>query len=1268
MRVWALAQNKISSLSVANGFADSSNNKLNFYENKGQIKNLSDGSVNSDVKFYLQNKDLNVYLLGSGIAYQFNHFIYPEGYNPNIKSLKPDEMEKQIELQSQVKLETYRMDMQLKGANPNAHITIEGRSSDYINYYNHDVLDVHSYSKIIYHNVYPKIDWVVYSNKTGVKYDFVVHPGGDPSMIQLEFKDQEKIHLDELGNLIVENRLGKITEQKPVSFQNEQVIGTKFTLNDNVLSFGVGEYQQGKDLIIDPSIVWATYYGGAGDDASLSSSVDLSGNVYLCGYTGSTSGIANGGLQNSFAGSYDGFFVKFNSSGIRLWATYYGGFNYDFFTSSCVDLSGNIYLCGFTGSSSGIASGGFQNILGGAEDGFLVKFNTSGGRLWSTYYGGADDDRFNDISTDTFGNIYLCGSTRSTAGISSLGYQKNCGGGNDGFFVKLTSSGARVWASYYGGADNDYFLDISLGFNGCFYICGETNSTSGIASGGYQNSLGGFADGFLVKFDSSGSRLWATYYGGASSDISNSCVTDQDSNVYIAGYTSSSSNIAFNGYQNSIGGGSYDGFLAKFNSSGQRQWATYYGGSGQDASISSCVDLSGNIYMCGGYTNSSSGIAYGGFQNTFGGNCDGFLVKFNTSGTRLWSSYFGGTNGDDFRGITRDFHGNIYVYGVTGSTSGIAYGGYQNIFGGNYDGFVVKINPILQNQIESISGCEFCVKNNKTYTVSGNYLDTIKGYRNKDSLIIRYSVKILKSSFSSINKKVCNLYFWNNKYIYVSGTYFDTLKNRVGCDSFITLNLIIPEPNTFIKKTVCKQYFWNSTLIKKSGVYYDTLKNSLGCDSLLTLDLKVLAVSSATLSKTACTRFYWNGSYRNSSGVYYDTLLNAVGCDSIVTLNLTVYPEIRKTFNLSNCRYYEWNNKYLNITGIYIDTFSSYRGCDSIVTINLQIKNYAYIYDTLYKANCNPIVWRNKIISNTNVYYDTTLQKLDNCDLVHVLFFNRLNYNITQQPLNKFIYKDQLAEFSILSQNTSSKYNWQCNNNKGSNWFSLFDAGPYSGVSTNVLKVKDINAFLDAYAYRCIVSDSNCTEVSNAINLNICPEITQQPVDRYNGLNAHVYFDVKVDLENVNYQWQVNTGSGFVNLLNDNQYNGVKSKRLDVYIQDVAQRNNQFRCIVSASNCSDTSVEVKLHLLEKTYANPCNSQSLSSVYPNPTNDYINLLVPSDLVGKEYKIVDENGKELMVGVIAKEEIEISIKDYAAGIYFLRIGNEGLDCFRIIKLNE
>ena len=107
---------------------------------------------------------------------------------------------------------------------------------------------------------------------------------------------------------------------------------------------------------------------------------------------------------------------------------------------------------------------------------------------------------------------------------------------------------------------------------------------------------------------------------------------------------------------------------------------------------------------------------------------------------------------------------------------------------------------------------------------------------------------------------------------------------------------------------------------------------------------------------------------------------------------------------------------------------------------------------------------------------------------------------------------------------------------------------------------------------------------------------------------------------------------------------------------------------ITKNNCVDTTIEVKLHLLEKTNPNPCNSQSLSSVYPNPSNDFITLLVPYDLLGKEYKIIDGIGKEVMTGIITKEASKINIKDLSAAVYFLKIGNEGLECFRIIKLNE
>src|SRR6185503_1248841 len=77
-----------------------------------------------------------------------------------------------------------------------------------------------------------------------------------------------------------------------------------------------------------------------------------------------------------------------------------------------------------------------------------------------------------------------------------------------------------------------------------------------------------------------------------------------------------------------------------------RIWGTYYGGQGNDGGFAVATDHNGNVFMAG-ITMSANGIAAGGFQNNFGGGVvDAYLVKFDSSGNRLWGTYFGG-NGDE---------------------------------------------------------------------------------------------------------------------------------------------------------------------------------------------------------------------------------------------------------------------------------------------------------------------------------------------------------------------------------------------------------------------------------------------------------------------------------------------------------------------------------------------------------------------------------------------------------------------------------------------
>jgi hypothetical protein len=398
--------------------------------------------------------------------------------------------------------------------------------------------------------------------------------------------------------------------------------------------------------------LWGTYYGGNGEDKGWSCSTDASGNVYLAGYTTSTNAIAtSGAYDGNLDGDTDAFLVKFNASGTRLWGTYYGGGAWEGGYSCTTDATGKVYLAGWTYSTNAIAtSGAHQTTHGGNIDAFLIKFDTSGTRLWGTYYGGNYYEVGYYCAIDVSGNVYLAGRTSSTNAIATSGAHQttNGGGYEDAFLVKFDASGTRLWGTYYGGSDSEYYIyynnfsnnSCSTDASGNVYLAGDTYSTNAIAtSGAHQTTFGGgYGDAFIVKFDASGTRLWGTYYGGSDNEYGYSCTTDASGNVYLAGGTESTNDIATSGAHQTTFGGIWDAFLVKFDASGTRLWGTYYGGSSDEYGYSCMTDVSGNVYLAGSTRshNLHSPIAtYGAHQPGRGGSYgddDAFLVKFDGTG------------------------------------------------------------------------------------------------------------------------------------------------------------------------------------------------------------------------------------------------------------------------------------------------------------------------------------------------------------------------------------------------------------------------------------------------------------------------------------------------------------------------------------------------------------------------------------------------------------------------------------------------------------
>jgi hypothetical protein len=235
---------------------------------------------------------------------------------------------------------------------------------------------------------------------------------------------------------------------------------------------------------------------------------------------------------------------------------------------------------------------------------------------------------------------------------------------------------------------------------------------------------------------------------------------------------------------------------------------------------------------------------------------------------------------------------------------------------------------------------------NKNLTSSGIYIDTLSNYLGCDSFVILNFTYHLISN-KTFNQTICNnqTYLFKNQQLNSSGTYYDTLPNSNGCDSFITLHLIVlPTSASSISQILCsgQSYYFNNHLINVGGTFADTLQNYVGCDSVITLHLSILPVTSSSVTKTICYNdsVVFNQQVCSQTGNYYDTLTNYLGCDSVIALHLIVLPFNHTFIQASFCQgsSYMYNGNTYTINGIYDNTFVAANGCDSAVTLLLAMK------------------------------------------------------------------------------------------------------------------------------------------------------------------------------------------------------------------------------------------------------------------------------------------------------------------------------------------
>ena len=675
-----------------------------FEQNAGQVMD-QDHHPRNDVLFHANTKGLDLYIRDNGISYQLTK-AFPRQEEPEAP-MAGKGMRGEARRSRGDSLCIYRIDVNWLGSCDDPLVKKGAVLPGYTNYYEvplgqDPVLRVHQYGSVTLRDIWKGVDLDLNSRNGVLESDWTMEDPANFTNIRFEVLGAD-LGIAPDGALVMDTPYGEIREACIKADQRGSLVDAHWVIKGNVVSVNVGHYEAGVPLHIDPPIrIWGTYVGGTGEEEGFGVSMDGSGGVYMAGSSFSGNMATTGAYQTVGGTEGSAYLAHFNADGERLWATYYGGYDEDFGYSCATGRNGDVFMSGCTKSNTLIATpGAYQEVRGSivALDAFLVRFNSDGMRIWGTYFGGQWMDEGWSCATDSADNVFLAGNTYSLQAIASPGAHQSIQGDTsdgtqDAFLAKFDSSGTRLWSTYLGGYGDDEGFSCATDPEGNVYLAGSTFAGENISTtGAFQEERDGYSDAYLEKFDPSGVRLWGTYFGGEGLEGEGHCTTDALGQIFLVGWTLSDSAIATPGCHQLMRSGDEDNFIAKFDTAGQRQWSTYYGGWNDDQAFGCHADGAGSVLVAG-WTKSNGMATPGAYDEGLSGVRDAFLARFNSDGVLHWATYYGGSGEEYGRDCTGEADGVAYLCGYTNSTYGVASSGaYTTSYvGGLWDIFLVKMD------------------------------------------------------------------------------------------------------------------------------------------------------------------------------------------------------------------------------------------------------------------------------------------------------------------------------------------------------------------------------------------------------------------------------------------------------------------------------------------------------------------------------------------------------------------------------------------------
>jgi hypothetical protein len=449
-----------------------------------------------------------------------------------------------------------------------------------------------------------------------------------------------------------------------------------------------------RSSLSEGNYLWHTFFGSSGDDEGFAIATDADGGVYITGWSAASWDGPQGQLPlHAYSGSYELFVLKLDAAGTYQWHTFYGSESVDDALGIATYESG-VYLTGGSYSSWNGPQGQVPlHAHSSGRDFTIIKLDTSGEYQWHTFFGPCSDNFGGGwgIALDNNDDIYVTGS-------SKVGWDGPQGqmplhahtGLDDLTVIKLDTSGAYQWHTFYGSPAIDCASAIAVDSSNGIYISGwSTNSWTGPLGQAPLHAHSGYKEIMVLKLSASGAYQWHTFYGSAGDDDANGVATHASDGVYLVG----ASNASWNGPQSQAPlhaySGGYNLSVLKLDTSGAYQWHTFFGSPLFSDGSAIFVDDFGGVYLVGGSNASWIGPQGQVPLHFFTGKYDLVVLKLNSSGEYRWHTFFGSYENDLGMGIKLN-HDGIYVTGrSTASWYGPSSTAPLNAFNGSSEEITV---------------------------------------------------------------------------------------------------------------------------------------------------------------------------------------------------------------------------------------------------------------------------------------------------------------------------------------------------------------------------------------------------------------------------------------------------------------------------------------------------------------------------------------------------------------------------------------------------